>query len=449
MAERLLIVEDELTLGESLKRVFERQGYAAETARTAEEALLKMEEVGFDLVLTDILLPGMNGIEFLTEARQRFPEELVIVMTAYGSMETAIAALRAGAHDYILKPIIHEELNGLVRNALRVKSLRTENLLLKKQIETQYDFTHITGESPVIMSLIEEIKKIADSKSNVLILGETGTGKELFTRAIHYNSSRREKPFIPINCSAIPDNLLESELFGYAKGAFSGAVQTKRGLFEEADGGTVFLDEIADLSFSLQAKLLRVIDDHEIRPLGSTSSRKVDIRFVAATNKDIRQAVKEGTLREDLYYRLNVVTLRLPALRERKEDILLLAQRFSNKYSQEIGKPLLGIDAPALKILVDYDWPGNVRELQNVIERAVLIAEGKTIQATHLPEGLKKAPSFLLESLDQALSIENYTKEFIQRYESSMNEQKLADLLGITRKALWEKRKKWGLLKKT
>jgi DNA-binding NtrC family response regulator len=299
MAERLLIVEDELTLGESLKRVFERQGYAAETARTAEEALLKMEEVGFDLVLTDILLPGMNGIEFLTEARQRFPEELVIVMTAYGSMETAIAALRAGAHDYILKPIIHEELNGLVRNALRVKSLRTENLLLKKQIETQYDFTHITGESPVIMSLIEEIKKISDSKSNVLILGETGTGKELFTRAIHYNSSRREKPFIPINCSAIPDNLLESELFGYAKGAFSGAVQTKRGLFEEADGGTVFLDEIADLSFSLQAKLLRVIDDHEIRPLGSTSSRKVDIRFVAATNKDIRQAVKEGTLRED------------------------------------------------------------------------------------------------------------------------------------------------------
>ena len=308
MPERILIVEDEPTLRESLKRVFLRDGYEVETVAQAESALKHFEGGAYDLILTDILLPGMDGIEFLQGVKRQAPDQIVIIMTAYASIETAVGALRSGAYDYILKPIIHEEIKRIVRVALNERSLRAENLLLKKQIEERYDFENILGQSPAIQALFEQVKKIADSRSNVLVLGETGTGKELFTRAIHFNSSRRNKPFVPINCNAIPGSLLESELFGYVKGAFTGATQTKRGLFEEADGGTVFLDEIADLSFPLQAKLLRVMDDHDIRPLGSTQSRKVDIRFITATNKDVIRAVKEGSLREDLYYRLNVVT---------------------------------------------------------------------------------------------------------------------------------------------
>jgi DNA-binding NtrC family response regulator len=447
MAERLLIVEDESTLRESLQRVFIREGYEVDTAGSVEETLEGFEEGAYDLIVTDILLPGLSGIDFLKKVKQRVADQLVIVMTAYASIETAIGALRAGAYDYILKPIIHEEIKRIIRNALNVRSLRVENLILKKQIERLYDFENIIGESLVIKKLIDQVKKISDSKTNILILGETGTGKELFTRAIHFNSSRRDKPFIPINCSAIPDNLLESELFGHVKGAFTGAVQSKRGLFEEADGGTVFLDEIADLNPALQAKLLRVIDDHEIRPVGSTQSRKVDIRIIAATNKDIVKAVKEGLCREDLYYRLNVVTLTLPPLREHPEDILLLAKHFLSIYAQEIGKPIRGFQETAVKLLTDYPWPGNIRELQNIIERAVLITDRDTIFPENLPEGLRTTNPYMIEALDKSLSIENYTKQFIERYQSTLTEQKLAEKLGITRKSLWEKRKKWGLIR--
>ncbi len=448
MAERLLIVEDESTLRESLQRVFIREGYEVDTAGSVEEALGEFEEGAYDLIVTDIILPGLSGIEFLKEVKERVSDQLVIVMTAYASIETAIGALRAGAYDYILKPIIHEEIKRIIRNALNVRSLRVENLILKKQLDRLYDFENIIGESRVIKELIDQVKKISDSKTNILILGETGTGKELFTRAIHFNSRRRNKPFIPINCSAIPENLLESELFGHVKGAFTGATQSQRGLFEEADGGTVFLDEIADLNPALQAKLLRVIDDHEIRPVGSTQSRKVDIRIIAATNKDLVKAVKEGLCREDLYYRLNVVTLNLPPLREHPEDILLLAKHFLSIYAREIGKLIRGFHETAVRLLTDYLWPGNVRELQNIIERAVLITDRDVIHPEHLPEGIKTTNPHIIEALDKSLSIENYTKQFIERYQSSLTEQKLAEKLGITRKALWEKRKKWGLVRK-
>ena len=448
MAERLLIVEDESTLRESLQRVFIREGYEVDAFGSAEKALEGFEEGAYDLIVTDIILPGLDGIEFLRAVKKQMMDQLVIVMTAYASIESAIGALRAGAYDYILKPIIHEEIKRIIRNALNVRSLRTENLILKKQIEKLYDFENIVGESKVIKDLIDQVKKISDSKSNILILGETGTGKELLTRAVHYSSTRRNKPFIPINCSAIPDNLLESELFGHIKGAFTGATQSQRGLFEEADGGTVFLDEIADLNPALQAKLLRVIDDHEVRPVGSTQSRKVDIRIIAATNKDIVVAVKEGLCREDLYYRLNVVTLTLPSLRERKEDILILAKHFLTHYALEIGKQVKEIHPATVKLLQDYPWPGNVRELQNIMERAVLITDRETIFPEHLPEGLRPSNSFLMQALDQSLSIENYTKLFIEKNQSTFTEQKMADMLGITRKALWEKRKKWGLSKR-
>ena len=448
MSERLLIVEDEDTLRESLKRVFLREGFDVEDCDSSEAAVTMLEGGSFELIIADIILPGMNGIELLKKCRELVPDQLVIIITAYASLETAVEALRAGAYDYIVKPIIHEEIKRIVRNALRERSLKTENIILKKQIGVRYDFEKIVGQSTVVMSLIGEVKKIADSRSNVILLGETGTGKELFARALHYSSSRREKPFVPINCSAIPESLLESELFGYVKGAFTGAVSSKRGLFEEADGGTVFLDEIGDLSQALQVKLLRVIDDHEIRPLGGVQSRKIDIRLITATNRDIVKAVKEGNFREDLYYRVNVVTLKMPPLRERKEDIVILARYFLDKYSHEIGKSVKFVDDDAIKLLMDYYWPGNVRELQNIVERAVLITDGDTVFPEHLPEGLKEVSSFAEESIERVLSIEDYTKEFILKYQEQFGEQKLSDMLGITRKALWEKRKKWGLARK-
>jgi len=448
MAERLLIVEDEETLCESLGRVFLREGYEVETTGSAESAVKIIENASYDLIITDIILPGINGIEFLKKCREQNPEQIVIIITAFASLETAVEALRAGAYDYVIKPIIHEEIKRVVKNALRERSLRIENLLLKKQIEERYDFEKIIGQSSGITALLGDVKKIAGSKSNVLLLGETGTGKELFARAIHYNSLRRDKPFIPINCSAIPENLLESELFGYMKGAFTGAAAAKRGLFEEADGGTVFLDEIGDLGQPLQAKLLRVIDDREIRPLGGVLTRKVDIRFITATNKNINEMVKSNAFREDLYYRVNVVTLTLPSLRERKDDIIILARHFLLKYSFEIGKTVKFIDDEAQRLLMNYNWPGNVRELQNIIERAVLITDSNTIFPEHLPEGLKASASFVAESLDKTFSIEDYTKEFILKYEKKFNEQKLADMLGITRKSLWEKRKRWNMERK-
>ena len=449
MPERLLIVEDEQTLRESLKRVFMREGYEVDTINNAESALKFLEGKFYDLIISDIILPGINGIEFLRKCKDQNPDQIVIIMTAYASLETAVEALRSGAYDYVMKPVLHEEIKKIISNALRERSLKNENLLLKKQLEDHYDFERIIGRSREISTIIGDVKKVSDTKSNILILGETGTGKELFARAIHFNSSRHDKPFIPINCSAIPDNLLESELFGYTKGAFTGAVNSKRGLFDEGDGGTIFLDEIGELSMQMQSKLLRVIDDKEIRPIGGVQSRKVDMRFIVATNKDLSACIKNNTFREDLYYRINVISIKLPSLRERKEDIVLLAAHFLEKYSGELGKKIETIDDSALKILTDYQWPGNVRELQNIIERAVLIVEGNTILPEHISEGLKTSSNpCISETINKTLSIQDYTKEFILKYQSAYNEQKLSELLGITRKSLWEKRKKWGLSRK-
>ncbi len=445
MPEKILIVEDEETLSSSLRRVFLRDGYEVDIVDNADSALEILDKVIYDIIITDIILPGIDGIELLKRIREKLPDQIVIIITAYASLETAIEALRAGAYDYVIKPIIHEEIKQIVKNALKQRALQAENVLLKKQIERHYDFSNIIGESPAMQKIINEVKKIADARSNVLLLGETGTGKELISRAIHFNSSRAEKPFIPINCSAIPENLFESELFGHVKGAFSGAITSKKGLFEEANGGTVFLDEIGDLSIGLQSKLLRVLEDHEIRPVGGTQSIKVDLRFISATNKDIERGLKEGWFREDLFYRINVITIRLPSLRERREDINILTNYFIQKYSKELAKNVDKIDEEALDILQSYHWPGNIRELQNIIERAILISDGNTIKAEHLPQGIKTKETFIQKAVSNKLSIENYTKAFISEYQKDLNEQQLADHLGITRKALWEKRKKWGI----
>jgi len=445
MSRYILIIEDEETLRESLKRIFTKDGFSVEAVDSAEKGLKLLENGLFDVIISDIMLPGLDGIELLQKVREILPDQIFIVVTAYGSLETAIKALRAGAYDYIMKPIMHEEIKQVVRNAIRQRRLEAENTLLRREIARDYDFTNIIGDSDQLKAIIQEVNKIADTRSNVLLLGETGTGKELFARVIHNNSSRKEMPFVPINCSAIPENLLESELFGHVKGAFTGAVISKKGLFDEADGGTVFLDEIGDISPALQVKLLRVLEDQMIRPVGSTKSEKVDIRFITATNRDLGEAVRKGDFREDLFYRINTISLRIPPLRERKDDIVLLIRHYVDKYSRELGKMVRDIDSEVLALLNDYDWPGNIRELQNVIERAILICDNNKIKCENLPEMIHSMSSSEGSFLSEMMSIEEYTKAFIVSYQEKYTEQQLADFLGITRKSLWEKRKKWGM----
>jgi DNA-binding NtrC family response regulator len=448
MSKSILIVEDEETLRESIKRIFTKEGFVVDGAESAEQGLALLEANVYDVILSDIILPGMDGIEMLIKVREQIPDQIFIVVTAYASIDTSVKALRAGAYDYIMKPIIHEEIKQIVRNALRQKNLQAENLLLKRELGRTYDFSSVIGESQALKAILSEVKKVANSKSSILLLGETGTGKELFARVIHHNSSRRDMPFVPINCSAIPENLLETELFGHVRGAFTGAVSTKKGILEEAEGGTVFLDEIGDMSLALQAKLLRVIEDQVIRPVGSTKGSKVDIRFITATNKDLRAAVRANAFREDLYYRINVISLLIPPLRDRKEDIGALVRHYLGGYSQDMGKKIKDVSPEAMDVLMNYEWAGNVRELQNVIERAILISDGDLIRPEHLPGGVKTLQTFQDQSFDNKRSIEDYTKAFILRYQSEFNEQALAGMLGITRKSLWEKRRKWGLQKR-
>jgi DNA-binding NtrC family response regulator len=410
-----------------------------------------LDELSYDLILSELTLPGMDGIEFLRSIKVRDPGKRFIIMTANATLDSALKAIKGGASDYLLKPLMYDEAIKSIRKSLQEKP-GADPAAISCEPAKKLDFTRILGDSAIMRRLIVDVKKVADSRSNVLVVGETGTGKELFARAVHSGSPRRKGPFIPINCSAIPETLLETEFFGYERGAFTGAAAPKKGLFEAADGGTLFLDEIGDLGQPLQAKLLRVMDDREIRPLGSIQTRKIDIRFVAATNKDIVKEVKEGRFREDLYYRLNVVTLKVPPLRERKEDIPMLTTTFLDRYAREIGKPLRSINDKAMKLLMEYGWPGNVRELQNIIERAVLLAEGEVLMPSHLTVELRNTYTAVVVpvpngSNGERLSIEEYTKEFILKHQSACNEQQLADMLGITRKALWEKRKRWGIKK--
>ncbi|HLE40831.1 MAG TPA: sigma-54 dependent transcriptional regulator [Nitrospirota bacterium] len=445
MSKGMLIVEDEETLRESIKRIFMKEGFTVDAVDSAEKGFALLETSAYDVIISDIILPGIDGIEMLTSVREQSPDQIFIIVTAYASLDTAVKALRAGAYDYIMKPIIHEEIKQVVRNALKQKNLQSENILLKREIGKDCDFSSIVGDSRALQGIISEVKKIANTRSTVLLLGETGTGKELFARVIHHNSGRRVMPFVPINCSAIPETLLETELFGHVRGAFTGAIASKKGLLEEADGGTVFLDEIGDMSLALQAKLLRVLEDQVIRPVGSTKATKVDIRLITATNKDLKAQVRAGSFREDLYYRINVISIQIPPLRNRKEDIGSLINHFIAKYSREMGKQAQDFSSDALSLMISYPWPGNVRELQNVIERAILISDGTAIGLEHLPEGMSAEAPFQFHPFEKKLSIEDYTKAFIKRHQGEYNEKQLSEMLGITRKSLWEKRKKWGI----
>ena len=381
---RILVVDDELIVCESCQRILEEEGYEVEVALSGQEAFEKMKESVFDIVITDLKMPTLDGIDVLKYIRKEFPDTIVIMITGFSTVETAVEAMKLGAFDYIPKPFTPDEVSVVVKKALEKRSLQLENIYLRQELQEKYGFHNIVGKSKKMQEIYRIIAKVAPTDSTVLIYGQSGTGKELIARAIHFNSLRREKQFVPVDCAVLSENLLESELFGHIRGSFTGAVTTKPGLFEIADGGTVFLDEVGNISLSIQAKLLRVLQEREFTPVGGTKIKKVDIRLVAATNKTLEKMIKEETFREDLYYRLNIVPMYLPSLKERQEDIPMLAIHFLKKYSEEMGKTIKGFTPEAMERLIRYHWPGNVRELENVIERSVVMVDGEMVQPEHL-----------------------------------------------------------------
>ncbi len=381
---RILVVDDEMIVCESCQRILVEEGYEVEIALSGQEAFAKMKEDPFDIVITDLKMPGIDGMEVLATLRREYPDAVIIMITGFSTVETAVEAMKLGAFDYIPKPFTPDEVSVVVKKALEKRNLLLENIYLRQELQEKYGFHNIVGKSKKMQEVYRIIAKVAPTDSTVLIYGQSGTGKELIARAIHFNSPRREKQFVPVDCAVLSENLLESELFGHIRGSFTGAVTTKPGLFEVADGGTVFLDEVGNISLAIQAKLLRVLQEREFTPVGGTKVKKVDIRLIAATNKDLEEMIKEGTFREDLYYRLNIVPISLPALKERQEDIPMLAAHFLKKYSEEMGKTIKGFSPEAMERLLRYLWPGNVRELENVIERSVVMVDEEMVRLEHL-----------------------------------------------------------------
>jgi DNA-binding NtrC family response regulator len=381
---RILVVDDEMIVCESCQRILQEDSYEVECVSSGKEAIEKMKANPFDIVITDLKMPGVDGMEVLKSIREDYPDTVVIMITGFSTVETAVEAMKLGAFDYIPKPFTPDEVSIVVKKAIEKRSLLLENIYLRQELQEKYGFHNIVGKSKRMQEIYRIIAKVAMTDSTVLIYGQSGTGKELIARAVHFNSPRREKPFVPVDCAVLSENLLESELFGHIRGSFTGAVSTKPGLFEVADGGTLFLDEVGNISLAIQAKLLRVLQEREFTPVGGTKAKKVDIRLIAATNKDLEKMIHEETFREDLYYRLNIVPIPLPLLKDRQEDIPLLASHFLKKYAEEMGKTIKGLTPEAMKRLMRYPWPGNVRELENVIERSVVMIDDEMVRSEHL-----------------------------------------------------------------
>lgn len=437
---QILIVEDDVKMRTALREIMFKEGYSVETVGTGEAALAKIGTTNYDLVITDLKLPGIDGMDILKAIRKSRPEISTVMITAYATVDTAVEAMKEGAEDYIAKPFNLDEIRIIVKKVLERKALVDDNKLLRSQLKKKYSYENVVGNSEGMIDVYKTIDRVKDSKATVLILGETGTGKELVARAIHYNSIRSEKPFLPVNCGALAESLLESELFGYVKGAFTGAARDKQGVFEVADGGTVFLDEIGDISARLQQVLLRVLENGEIQPVGATTRKKVDVRIVAATNKNLEEMIKTGSYREDLYYRLNVITLRLPPLRERREDIATLAGHFLRKYCANNEKAITGLSKEVLRLLEQYAWPGNVRELENLIERATLLETTSEITRESLPEHIRTATDKGLLSNDEDLqTLEEMGRAYIIKVLGKVNGNKVraSEILGINRTSLW------------
>ncbi len=396
MPGKILVVDDEEIVCVSCERILTEEGYEVQTRLSGKEALELLAQEPFDLAILDLKMPGMSGIDLLQVIKRDYPHMPVIMITGYATVETAIEAMKAGAFDYLPKPFTPDEVAVVVKKALENRTLQLENLYLKGELQARYRFENIIGSSLKMQEVYRLIVRVAPTNSTVLITGESGTGKELIARAIHFNSQRKERQFIPVDCATLSENLLESELFGHMKGSFTGAVVTKPGLFEVANGGTLFLDEIGNISLATQSKLLRVIQEREFTPVGGTKIKQVDIRLIAATNKNLPEKIKEGTFREDLYYRLNIVPIHLPPLRERPEDIPLLGQHFLKKYCQEIGCPPKSLSPAAAELLMRYSWPGNVRELENMMERLAIMTDEEVLLPKHLPHSLQEKPEGLV-----------------------------------------------------
>lgn len=414
MSERILVVDDEDIIRESLCYILSNEGYQVDQAENGRAAYEKTLENYYDLVITDIEMPQMKGTELLEKVSAVTSSTSFIVITAYGSLDTAIKALRSGAQDYILKPVEFDELTIKIRRLFDLKRLLQENQMLRRELQRTYDFSRIIGKSPSMKSVFDMIQTVATTDSTVLITGNSGTGKELVARAIHYNSKRKNKPFIAVNCGAISENLIESELFGHKKGAFTGAISDKEGYIKAAEGGTLFLDEVSEMPLQLQVKLLRVLQERECTPVGSTVPFPVNIRFVASTNRNLMEEISKGKFREDLFYRLNVVDINLPSLKQRREDIPHLVDHFIDKYRTEMGKNVRGIENNALRALMNNEWRGEVRELENAIERAVIFATSDLIALQDLPDNLRNIKE--IQVPEKIGSLEEFMKRIEKEY---------------------------------
>lgn len=445
---RILVVDDEPGMRRSLAISLKREGYEVEEAAGGTESLVRLEREIYDLVMTDLKMTPVGGLEVLAAAKKAAPRTEVIVMTAYGSIEAAVEAMRLGAFDFVSKPFQAEEILARVRNALEKARLTTEVRLLREDLKTRAGFEQLLGQSPAMQAVLAKAARVAVTDSTVLITGESGTGKELVARAIHARSLRATKPFVSVNCAAFPEQLLESELFGHIKGAFTGAVASRKGLLEEAHAGTFFFDEVGDTPPGIQAKLLRVLEDRVIRRLGDNRPIRVDVRILAATNRDLTGAIREKAFREDLYYRLNVVALHLPPLRVRREDVLLLAHHFLGVASRRSGKPVKGFSGEALALLQAYDYPGNIRELENAVEQAVAFTTGPVIHREELPEAFRSGPRSRGDGPAPAAgTLEEMERELILRRirELNGNLSLAARALGIGRTTLWRKMKAYRI----
>jgi len=449
----VLVVDDEIGARESLRMIL-KNDYSVSLARDAEEAILQMGEHSPDVILLDIILPDLDGLKLLEKIKQREPDAIVIMITATKTVKTAVEAMKLGAYDYVTKPFDIDELRLIVSRALSTQALEKEVKYLRKEVDRSFVFENIIGKSKAMKEIFGIVRQIADTRSTVLVMGESGTGKELISRAIHYNSSRKNFPFVTINCAAIPETLIESELFGHEKGAFTNAIEKKLGRFELAHQGTLFLDEIGELSLATQAKILRFLEERELNRVGGAKTIKVDVRLITATNRELSQLIKKGAFREDLYYRINVVPIIVPPLRERREDIPLLLDHFIRKYNEEGNKNVQGVSREALELIMNYEWPGNVRELENLIERAIALTSNEYIQTDELPISMTNSSKIngLRDSvLSGRVSFLRAEEEFEKRIildalkKTNYVQSHAAEMLGISRRILKYKMDKLGI----
>ena len=457
MKPRILVVDDEESIREFLDIMLRKEGYEVALAEDGQQALGLLKNRSFDMVISDLQMPNLNGVELLREVKSQYPDILFMLITAFGTTESAVEAMKLGAYDYITKPFKIDEVRLIIKNALRAQNLEVENRTLKKQLNKEYSFQNFIGNSDAMHRIFDLIKRVAQAPTNILIVGESGTGKEMVAKAIHYNSPLKDKPFVTVNCGAIPENLMESEMFGHKKGSFTGAVADKVGMFEVADEGILFLDEVGELPLNIQVKLLRALQERVIRRVGATEDTKIDVRIIAATNRNLEEMIKKGEFREDLYYRLNVIKIETPPLRDRKDDIPILANHFLKKYNDSMTRKISGISAEAMELLKKYDYKGNVRELENIIERTVALEGGSTILPESLPPfvntptGRKMASSNEIEVTEEGVELDKVMgqieKELLIKaiHASGGVKKKAAKLLNISFRSMRYRVEKYGL----